>query len=200
MTSQTFTSVNVSSENLSVLHDFSDGFSDVVDVLGGHTSHTHATILRQIDMVLFDHADHLSFSEPSVAEHTDLVGDVAPVRLLHVVLLLDGFDGVTEARSHGDNTVSHTLALAVPLLLQRRVRQNGGNDERTVDWRVRVHWTNQDLQLGLHALGFFFILGDDTQSADTFAVQTEVLSVRLGQDDLVSFLDELSTIASVPHM
>lgn len=56
--------------------------------------------------------------------------------------------------------------------------------------RVRVHRTDQDLELGERALGFFLAAGDERESSGTFPIKPHVLGVALRQPDLMAVLDE----------
>lgn len=109
-----------------------------------------------------------------VTKASYLAGDVGPVVLaaqLLQVLLQQG--------THLDDAVSHALDLTQPLLVQLRVVQDGGRDAGTVDGRVGVERTDEDLDLRVHALLLLCVLADKGESADTLTVQTLFKSVYL---------------------
>ncbi len=63
----------------------------------------------------------------------------------------------------------------LPLLVQRRVVQDRRGDASSVDRWVRVHWTNDDLELTVHAGFLLGRRGCERERADTFTVETHVL-------------------------
>ena len=99
---------------------------------------------------------HLLGSQAGVGEHTDLAGDVAPV-----VLAAEFLEIVLEQGAHLDDAVGHALDFTQPLLVERRVVQNGAGDASAVNGRVGVERADKNLDLGVNALGFFGRFGDD---------------------------------------
>lgn len=73
---------------------------------------------------------------------TDLVGDVIPV--VFAAKILEVF---LQQSSHLDDAVGHALDLAEPLLVQGRVVEDLRSNARPMNWRIRVEWSNQDLDL-----------------------------------------------------
>jgi hypothetical protein len=70
--------------------------------------------------------------------------------------------------------------------------QNGRNETRTGQRRVRVHWANGNLDLTVDGLLFFGRLANDGKGTDTFTVQAHILGIRLRQANLMALLDELT--------
>lgn len=148
---------------------------------------------------------HLLGLEASVGEHADLAtvsvicvtmnqcsksylaSDVRPV-----VLAAELLEVGAEERAHLDDAVSHALDLTEPLLVESRVVHDGGGDTGTVDGRVRVEGTNEDLDLGLDALLLLGVLADEGESTNALAVETHVLGKALAQSDVVALLDEVA--------
>lgn len=110
---------------------------------------------------------HLLSGQTGVGEHADLAGDVAPV-----VLAAELLEVVLEQGAHLDDAVGHALDLAEPLLVERRVVQDGAGNAGAVDGRVGVERAHEDLDLAVDALGFFGGGGDDGEGADALAVET----------------------------
>jgi hypothetical protein len=69
-----------------------------------------------------------------------------------VVLAAELLEVLLEESTHGDDAVGHALDLTKPLLVQRRIVEDLRGDASTVDWRVRVEWTDEDLDLRIDAL------------------------------------------------
>jgi hypothetical protein len=147
--------------------DLVDGLGKTLDVGRSDTSNGNSAVLGGVDAVLLGQGVHLFRLETSVGEHADLAGDVAPVvlatKLLEVLL---------EKGTHGDDTVSHALDLAQPLLVEFGVVQNGRGDTGTVDRRVGVERANQNLDLRVDTLLLLDIGADDGEGANTLTVET----------------------------
>jgi hypothetical protein len=124
---------------------------------------------------------HRSDCEPYLA------GDVGPV-----VLAAELLEVGAESRAHLNDAVSHALDLTEPLLVQSGVVHDGGGDASTVDGRVGVEGTDEDLDLRLNALLLLGVLADKREGTDTLAVQTHVLGEGLAQSDVVALLDEVT--------
>lgn len=139
----------------------------MVDVLAGDARDGDTAILGQVDgVVLGDLLDLLGL-EAGVGEHADLVGDVGPVVLGAELLKL-----LTEELAHGDDAVSHALDLALPLLVELRVVEDGGGNAGTVDGRVGVHGADDDLELRVEALSLLGILANNGEDTSTLTVET----------------------------
>lgn len=65
-------------------------------------------------------------------------------------------------------------------------------DSRTVDWRIAVHRTNDDLDLRHAPRRFLLVLTNQGKRADTFAVQSHVFGKALRQTEVVTGLDEMA--------
>jgi hypothetical protein len=88
------------------------------------------------------------------------------------VLTAELLEVLFEESAHGDNTFGHALDLAQPLLVERGVVEDLRGDAGTVDWRVGVQRTDEDLDLGVDALLLVNRLADDGKGTDTLAVET----------------------------
>lgn len=150
--------------------DLVDGLSKATNVLAGNASNTDAAVLGGVDRVLLSKLGHLLGGQAGVCEHADLAGDVAPV-----VLASELLEVVLEQSAHLDDAVGHALDLAQPLLVEGGVVEDGAGDAGAVDGRVGVERADEDLDLGVDALGFFGGFGDDGEGADTLAVETLVM-------------------------
>lgn len=117
--------------------------------------------------MLLGQSIHLLRLEASEGEHTNLVGDVTPVVLAAELLKV-----VLEEGTHGDDTVSHTLDLAEPLLVQCRVVEDSGGNTGAVDGWVGVKRADKDLDLGVDALLLIGVSADNGEGTDTLAVKT----------------------------
>lgn len=122
--------------------------------------------------MLLGELGHLLGGQASVGEHADLASDVAPV-----VLAAELLEVVLEQGAHLDDAVGHALDLTQPLLVERRVVEDGAGNAGAVHGRVGVKRAHEDLHLGVDALGLFGGFGDDREGADTLAVET--LKVKL---------------------
>jgi hypothetical protein len=117
--------------------------------------------------VLLGQGVHLLRLETSVGEHADLAGDVAPV-----VLAAELLEVLLEESTHGDDTVSHTLDLTQPLLVEFGVVQDGRSDTGTVDGRVGVKRADQDLDLRVDTLLLVGIGANNGEGTNTLTVET----------------------------
>lgn len=157
----------------------------VLDVGRRNACDRDSAVLGEVDGVVFGHLCDLLLGEASEAEHTNLVSNVVPVQggavLLEVAL---------ELGSHGDDSVGHALDFAHPFFTEVGVAHDGGGDAGAVDWRVGVHWSDEDLELRLDSLGFFLVCAHDSKSTDSFAVHAHILGKRLAQDWVVAVGDK----------
>lgn len=151
----------------SLTSDLVDGLGKALDVAGSDTSNTDSAILGGIHTVLLGQLVHLLGLQASEGEHTNLAGDVAPV-----VLAAELLEVLLEESTHGDDTVGHTLDLTQPLLVEFGVVENGGSDTGTVNGRVGVEGTDEDLDLGVDALLLVGIGADNGESTNTLTVKT----------------------------
>jgi len=160
--------------NSDLTGNLEDGLGKTLDVGRSDTSDRNSTILGSVDAVLLGQSIHLLRLETGVGEHADLAGDVAPV-----VLAAELLEVLLEESTHGDDTVSHTLDLTQPLLVELGVVQDGGGDTGTVDGRVGVKRADQDLDLGVDTLLLVGIGADDGEGTNTLTVETlESISMR----------------------
>ena len=130
----------------------------------------------------------LGGSQASETEHSNLALNVTPLS----GSVVSGGQKVVESTAHADDPVGHEPDLRLPLLVQVLVGKDGVGDAGAVERRVRVHRSDEDLQLTLDTGLFLWIGSDKGESANTFAVETHVLRKGLGQSDLVTLLDEVA--------
>jgi len=95
------------------------------------------------------------------------------------------FEHFTEKRSDAETR-------DVPLSAQGSVTEDGSDNPSTVQRRVRVHGTDDNLHLGIDTLGFLRGGSSQGERADTLAVETHILCKALRKGDLVALLDEVS--------
>lgn len=123
-----------------------------------------------------------------VPEHANLALDVAPFARSFEVIGQD----IVKILSHSDDPVGHSLHLTLPLGVKLFVAQNGVGNASTVGGRVRVHRTDNDLQLAVNARLLIGIGGDQGEGSDTLAIKTHVLGERLAECDLVALRNEVT--------
>lgn len=97
-----------------------------------------------------------------------------------------------EEGAHLNDAVSHALDLAEPLLVEGRVVHDGGGDTGTVDGRVGVEGTDENLDLRIDTLLLLGVLANEREGTNTLAVQTHVLGEALAQSNVVALLDEVA--------
>ena len=100
-------------------------------------------------------------------EDAYLAGDVAPVVLAAQVLNV-----LAEKGAHLNDSIGHALDLTKPLLLQRRVVEDGRGDPGTMDGRVGVQRANDDFDLRVNAGLFLCRLADDGKGTGTLTIET----------------------------
>lgn len=178
----------------------------MLDVTTVETSHGDTPILGHVNMRLFSQNLGLGGGQTSetgdrnqnlaptsnlseiLPEHSNLALDVSPLSgsleivSKHVVQLL----------SHADDPISHALDLTLPLRVESTVAQDRVCDPGSVHRRIRVHGTNDNLQLTVHACFLLSITGRQREFTDTLSVQTHVLGERLGEGNLVALRDEVT--------
>lgn len=147
--------------------DLEDGLGQTADVVTGDTSNGDTAVLGGVDGVLLGQLIHLLGVQASVGEHANLAGDVGPV-----VLGAELLEVLLEEGTHGDDSVSHALDLAQPLLVQLRVAEDLGGNTGTVDGRVGVQRTDEDLQLRVDTLLLLSVGSGDGEGTDTLTVET----------------------------
>ena len=155
-----------------------------LDVTAGDASNGDSAILGSVDRMLEWLAKGLSKSihstthllgqyihllglQTSVCEHADLGRDVAPI-----VLAAQLLEVLLQQSAHGDDAIGHILDLAQPLLVQSRVVQDFGSDARTVNRRVGVERSYEDLDLRVDTLLLLDRFANNREGTDTFAVET----------------------------
>lgn len=94
--------------------------------------------------------------------------------------------------AHADDPVSHGLHLTLPLLVQLLLSKDGARNSGSVERWVRVHGSNHDLQLAVHAGLLFWSRGDQGECTDTFAIQAHVLREGLRKRNLMAFRNEVT--------
>lgn len=89
-----------------------------------------------------------------------------------VVLATELLKILLQKRAHTDNPFRHALDLSQPLLVQSRIVQDLGSDAGPMDWRIRVQWPDEDLELRVYPLLFLDGLADDRESSHALPIQT----------------------------
>lgn len=117
---------------------------------------------------------HLLRRKSSISEHANLASDMAPV-----VLRSQSLELLLQECAHGDNAVGHALDFAEPLLVEGLVVEDLGSDAGTVDGWVGVEGANEDLDLGVDALGFGGVGGDDGEGTYTLSIETLLMLVKV---------------------
>ena len=136
----------------------------------------------------------LSGSQTSETEHPDLALDVTPLSRS----VVSRGQEVVQSSTHADDPIGHEFDLRLPLLVKVLIGEDGVGDTGTVEGRVGVHRSDDDLQLTLDT-GFLLGIGsDEGESANTLAVEAHVLRKRLGQGDMVTLLNEVTNGKGVP--
>ena len=110
---------------------------------------------------------YLLWIQSCKAEHADLVRDVLPVLLRSIL-----FQIVAQLLTHGDDTISHLFHFFQPQWTEILLIQDSCRNACTVYGRIRVHWTNDDLDLRHHSVHFVFVLTEGGECTDTFAIET----------------------------
>lgn len=88
--------------------------------------------------------------------------------------------------AHADDTLRHSLNLALPFAVQLLIAENGAGNTGTVQRRVGVHRADNNLKLTVHAQLLLSVFGGQRERADTLAVQSHVLRKGLSERDLVA--------------
>ena len=144
-----------------------DGLRETADVLAGDTGNGNTTILGSIDAVLLGELVHLLRGQAGVSKHANLAGDVAPV-----VLAAELLEVLLEESTHGDDAVSHLLDLTEPLLVESRAVEDLGGDAGTVNGRVGVQRSDDDLELRVDTLLLVGIGADEGEGTNTLTIET----------------------------
>lgn len=97
---------------------------------------------------------------------------------------------VVELLAHADDPISHTLDFASPLGIETLIAKDGVGNTSTVARGVRVHGTDDNLELRVDTSLLLRIGGGQRKSADTLAVETHVLGERLSDSNLMAFFNE----------
>jgi len=103
-------------------------------------------------------------------EHSDLGFNVFPLSWS-----LEFDELVVESFSHGNDSVGHSLDLYQPFVVELRGTKDGADKSGTVDGRVGVEWSNDNLELRVDSCLLIGIGTDKRDGSDSFAVQPEVL-------------------------
>ena len=129
-------------QSIDLTLDVVDSLGEVVDVGAGNTGDGDTAILGEVDRVVLSDLLDLLSRQAGVGEHADLGGDVGPVVLGAELLEL-----LAEESAHGDDAIGHALDLTLPLRVELGVVEDLGGETGTVDGRVGVHRTDDDLEL-----------------------------------------------------
>lgn len=71
------------------------------------------------------------------------------------------------------------------------------NNSGTIDWWVRVHWSDENLKLAFNVFSFGGVGSQESESTNSFSVETKVLGKRLSNSNVVSIKYELSDWESI---
>ena len=74
--------------------------------------------------------------------------------------------------AHLNDAVSHALDLTEPLLVQSGIVHDSGSDTSSVDGRVGVEGTDENLDLRLNTLLLLGVLADEGEGTNTLSVET----------------------------
>ena len=167
------------------LHDFLDAVGNVLQRSAGQTRNGDTACTEHVNMMHVQHTIALIRIQTSEGEHADLLDDVLPVPRAAV-----RNQRIVQSLSHAQDTGHNRLQFLHPLIEERLVTQNGGNNLRAVHRRVGVHRAHDDLHLAQHAGHRLAILADDVNRADALAVQTHVLGKGLRCEELQTLAGE----------
>ena len=169
-----------------------NSLSKVLHVVRIDGSHRRSRRGKNVHMELSAQSVNLRHGQTRVREHAALLHDVRPVVLRAALLQV-----LNEQRTHILDSLGHGSALALPLLEQDGIVQDGRHNTSSIDRRARPQRTSADLEL-LHDV--LLLLGasrDDGGDSSTLSVQTEVLREGKSEGNLVSVLDELTESVSI---
>jgi len=85
--------------------------------------------------------------------------------------------------SHCDDTVSHSLDLTKPLLVQGRIVEDLRSNAGAMDRRIGIERSDKNLDLGVDALLLLGIFTDDGEGTDAFAVEALGISAVFCRQD-----------------
>jgi len=161
------------------------GTSEVSHVTLSDTSHGDTAVHGEVDVELVGETLALRLGHAGEGEHTNLVGEVAPITSGTSLLEL-----VNETLTHGLDAGGHGDDIGAPLSLEVRVAEDGGHDARTVDSRVAIHGASNDLHLREDTSLLVLVGADDGHGTNTLTVETEVLGEGLAEDHLEAHVSE----------
>lgn len=164
-----------------------DRFGQIAHILRGNARHRNTAVLREVNAELLRQTLALLLIHARETEHADLVGNVRPVARRAQLLQV-----VAQRGAHGDDTIGHQLHVTEPLLAERFVAQNFGHQPGTVNGRVRVHRSDQDLDLRHRTVGFVLAARDQRERSRALTIQAHVLGEALGQRNLMAIAQELA--------
>ena len=87
------------------------------------------------------------------------------------MLAAESFEVFLQQRSHSNDTLSHSLDFAKPLLIQCRIIKDLGSDPRAMHWGIGIKRSDEDLELRIDTLLLFCIFTYNRECADTFTVE-----------------------------
>ena len=164
-----------------------NGLSQVLDISRVNGSHGGSGGRKNVHMELSAESLNLSLAQTGEGEHTALLHNVRPVALRTALL-----EVLHEQSTHVLNSLGHGSALALPLLEERGVVEDGGDQTSSVDRRARPESTSTDLELLHDVLSLLGATSDDGHDSSTLSVETEVLGEGQGQSHVVAVLHELA--------
>jgi len=128
--------------------------------------------VRPVKLFQFWLGEKLNNRLGSLPEHANLAFDVAPFPWGVEVFLESG----VKLFSHADDTVSHSLHLRLPLGVEIGVIQDSIGNSSAVERGVRIHGSDNDLQLAVDPRLLSWVRGGEGESTNALSVQTHVLS------------------------
>lgn len=172
-------------------NDLIHGLCEVIHVLSIQARHTDSSILGHVDVLVLPNLQHLLLIQPREAEHADLLRDVVPLAGRAHLL-----EFAPQRLPHADNAPGHGAQVRLPLCEQVLVVEDQASDARAVGWGVADLGALQDGELAGDAHGSVLCVGarggDEVEASCALAVETKVLGVGLGDEELESLLNEVA--------
>ncbi len=196
------------------------GAGKVSNVSGGDSGDADTSVAGEVNVIVVAETVDLLGGQSGETKHSDLIGDVLPVARRSLAL-----EGVNEGGTHRNDAARHEFDLVVPFFFAKRRRRSekergAGKRERerernkplgskniiledfghnvgSIDGRVGIHGTDEDLELTLDATGLLGVVANDRKRSNTLSVETKVLGKRLGDDKDVAVVGKLTDGKSV---
>ena len=162
------------------------GMRQVVNICRSDSCNTNPAILSEVDTVVFRQLCNLIRIHACKAEHSNLVSDMLPVSWRTFFL-----QSILEFVSHGDYSVGHALDILQPRCSKWCIVENELSNPCSSQRRIRICWTDDDLDLRHDSVCFFFRSTDQSKSSYSFTIQSHVLCKGLSESYLMSILNKL---------